>query len=59
MGGPAILYAAESLLEARTGVGRAALEVARAASGLPGIAGIHPVAHGRLLPPEYSDRAIV
>jgi glycosyltransferase involved in cell wall biosynthesis len=52
MGGPAILYAAESLLAPRTGVARAALEVARAASDLPGIAGIHPVAQGRLLPPD-------
>lgn len=50
--GLAILYAAESLLGPRTGVGRAALEVARAAAGLPGIAGLHPVAHGRLLPPS-------
>jgi alpha-1,3-rhamnosyl/mannosyltransferase len=49
--GFAVLYAAESLLGPRTGVGRAASEVARAAAGLPGIAGLHPVAHGRLLPP--------
>ncbi len=56
--GPAVLYAAESLLGPRTGVGRAALEVARAAAGLPGIAGLHPVARGRLLPPDVLTEAL-
>jgi glycosyltransferase involved in cell wall biosynthesis len=52
---PTVLYAAESLFGARTGVGRAALEVARAVRAEPGLARLHPVMGGRLLPERLFD----
>ncbi|MDI3305729.1 MAG: glycosyltransferase [Acetobacteraceae bacterium] len=50
-----VLYAAESLLGPRTGVGRAALEVARAAAPLLAAGDLSLVAHGRLLPAGFLD----
>lgn len=52
---PVVLYAAEALFGARTGVGRAALEVARAVLRQPGLAELHPVMGGRLLPGALFD----
>ncbi len=52
---PVVLYAAESLFGARTGVGRAALEVARAVLQQPGLAELRPVMGGRLLPGALLD----
>jgi len=50
-----VLYAAEALLGPRTGVGRAALEVARAAAALLAAGDLLLAAHGRLLPAGFLD----
>lgn len=53
---PGVLYAAEALLQPRTGVGRAALEVARAVMALPGPPALVLTAAGRRLPSALLDR---
>jgi alpha-1,3-rhamnosyl/mannosyltransferase len=51
----AVLYGAEALLRPRTGVGRAALEVARAAAALPDAPDLVLAAHGRRLHPALLE----